>query len=193
MAKKKRKDGKPKSIFRERRKADTCMHIFRSRSRDIVYEIRERPDKTLIDVRPTRVGPWDHDGDRIAWRKWHEKLLAIYPEETRIAVIHHPDTGEVMLLEGEPDGTCTETYIKAFGREISNIIDVFDKQPPWTPARPDLMPAAPCPKCGSVEFCEWSGQRGDEPAIAITCNECGEVIASSHPLDPDDRPHRADR
>ena len=47
----------------------------------------------------------------------------------------------------------------------------------------------PCPHCGSKEFILW--QAADDPKKrAISCNGCGAVMSSTHPLDPDDRPMR---
>jgi len=55
--------------------------------------------------------------------------------------------------------------------------------------RPLQPPTAPCPHCGSKEFILW--QVADDPKNqAISCNACGAVISSTHPLDPDDRPMR---
>jgi uncharacterized Zn finger protein len=53
-------------------------------------------------------------------------------------------------------------------------------------------PSTPCPQCGSKEFLIW--KREDDPTNqAISCNACGAVIASTHPLADDDRPIRVPR
>jgi len=53
--------------------------------------------------------------------------------------------------------------------------------------RPLEVPTRPCPHCGSKEFILW--QRRDDPANrAISCEGCGAVLSSTHPLDEDDRP-----
>jgi hypothetical protein len=54
------------------------------------------------------------------------------------------------------------------------------------PLRP---PTTPCPHCGSKEFIVWQAPH-DPTKRAISCNGCGSVISSTHPLDPDDRPVR---
>jgi hypothetical protein len=50
-------------------------------------------------------------------------------------------------------------------------------------------PSAPCPHCGSEEFLLWRAAQ-DPMRQAISCNGCGAVMSSTHPLDPDDRPMR---
>ncbi len=46
-----------------------------------------------------------------------------------------------------------------------------------------------CPKCGGSEFIVRTKE--DDPSdVAITCDGRGEVIESTHPLDPSDRPVR---
>jgi hypothetical protein len=50
-------------------------------------------------------------------------------------------------------------------------------------------PTAPCPHCGSKEFIFWQGAN-DPTRRAISCNGCGAVMSSTHPLDDDDRPRR---
>ncbi|MBV9122726.1 MAG: hypothetical protein JO112_05175 [Planctomycetes bacterium] len=50
-------------------------------------------------------------------------------------------------------------------------------------------PTKPCPHCGSKEFILWQAPR-DAKKQAISCNGCGAVMSSTHPLDPDDRPIR---
>lgn len=56
-------------------------------------------------------------------------------------------------------------------------------------SRPLQQPTSPCPHCGSKEFIIW--QDADDPKRqAISCNDCGAVISSTHPLDFDDRPMR---
>lgn len=50
-------------------------------------------------------------------------------------------------------------------------------------------PTRPCPHCGSKEFLLWQGAN-DPQQRAISCNGCGAVLSSTHPLDPDDRPMR---
>jgi hypothetical protein len=54
------------------------------------------------------------------------------------------------------------------------------------PLRP---PTTPCPHCGSKEFVIWQAPK-DRKKQAISCNGCGAVMSSTHPLDPDDRPMR---
>jgi hypothetical protein len=55
--------------------------------------------------------------------------------------------------------------------------------------RPLEYPTRPCPHCGSRVFILWGHQ--DDPANqAISCDGCGAVLSSTHPLDPDDRPRR---
>ena len=54
------------------------------------------------------------------------------------------------------------------------------------PLRP---PTAPCPHCGGKQFIVWQAPQ-DAARRAISCNGCGAVISSTHPLDPDDRPRR---
>jgi hypothetical protein len=50
-------------------------------------------------------------------------------------------------------------------------------------------PPASCPHCGSKEFVIWLG--ADDPSRqAISCDGCGAVMSSTHPLDPEDRPRR---
>lgn len=50
-------------------------------------------------------------------------------------------------------------------------------------------PSTPCPHCGSKEFLIW--RREDDPTNqAISCNSCGAVMSSTHPLAADDRPIR---
>jgi hypothetical protein len=50
-------------------------------------------------------------------------------------------------------------------------------------------PSLPCPHCGCSEFVTWRG--ADNPAKqAISCNGCGAVMSSTHPLDPENRPRR---
>jgi hypothetical protein len=55
--------------------------------------------------------------------------------------------------------------------------------------RPLQPPTAPCPHCGCKEFIIWQAP-GDPMKQAISCNGCGAVMSSTHPLDPDDRPIR---
>jgi hypothetical protein len=50
-------------------------------------------------------------------------------------------------------------------------------------------PTTPCPHCGGKEFIMWQAP-SDPMKQAISCNGCGAVMASTHPLDPDDRPMR---
>ena len=50
-------------------------------------------------------------------------------------------------------------------------------------------PTRPCPHCGSKEFILWQGTN-DPQQRAISCNGCGAVLSSTHPLDADDRPMR---
>ena len=54
---------------------------------------------------------------------------------------------------------------------------------------PLQSPTEPCPHCGSKEFVIWKAAN-DPKKQAISCNGCGAVISSTHPLDPDDRPMR---
>ncbi len=47
----------------------------------------------------------------------------------------------------------------------------------------------PCPHCGCKQFIMWQG--ADDPTRqAISCDGCGAVLSSTHPLDPEDRPKR---
>jgi len=56
--------------------------------------------------------------------------------------------------------------------------------------RPLEQPTKPCPHCGCKEFIIWQGAKNPSQQ-AISCNGCGAVLSSTHPLDPDDRPmHR---
>jgi hypothetical protein len=55
--------------------------------------------------------------------------------------------------------------------------------------RPLELPTTPCPHCGSKEFILWRGAH-DPTHLAISCDACGAVLSSTHPLDPDDRPMR---
>jgi hypothetical protein len=55
--------------------------------------------------------------------------------------------------------------------------------------RPLQPPTEPCPHCGSKEFILWQAS-SDPTKQAISCNGCGAVMSSTHPLDPDDRPMR---
>lgn len=62
--------------------------------------------------------------------------------------------------------------------------DSFDEE-----TRPLEPPTEPCPHCGDKEFTIW--QKPNDPTnMAISCNGCGAVLSSTHPLDPDDRPMR---
>jgi transcription initiation factor TFIIIB Brf1 subunit/transcription initiation factor TFIIB len=54
------------------------------------------------------------------------------------------------------------------------------------------LPTVPCPHCGSGEFILWQGLE-DCNKGAISCNGCGAVLSSTHPLDDDDRPRRRPR
>jgi hypothetical protein len=54
---------------------------------------------------------------------------------------------------------------------------------------PLQTPATPCPHCGGKEFIIWESLN-DPKKQAISCNGCGAVMSSTHPLDPDDRPRR---
>jgi hypothetical protein len=56
-------------------------------------------------------------------------------------------------------------------------------------ARPLEYPTAPCPHCGNAEFIIWQ-KPDDARCQAISCNRCGAVMSSTHPLDPEDRPRR---
>jgi hypothetical protein len=55
--------------------------------------------------------------------------------------------------------------------------------------QPLKPPTTPCPHCGSKEFILWAAAN-DSNKQAISCNRCGAVMSSTHPLDPDDRPMR---
>ncbi len=55
-------------------------------------------------------------------------------------------------------------------------------------ARPLEIPVEPCPHCGAADFIYWV--KPGTPEEVITCNGCGSVMSSTHPLDPDDRPMR---
>jgi DNA-directed RNA polymerase subunit M/transcription elongation factor TFIIS len=55
--------------------------------------------------------------------------------------------------------------------------------------RPLQPPTAPCPHCGSKEFILWQAAN-DPKNLSISCDGCGAVLSSTHPLDPDDRPMR---
>jgi hypothetical protein len=50
------------------------------------------------------------------------------------------------------------------------------------------VPTEPCPHCDARDFILWDGPAKDQKAF--TCQGCGAVISSTHPLDPDDRPRR---
>jgi uncharacterized Zn finger protein len=54
---------------------------------------------------------------------------------------------------------------------------------------PLRRPTIPCPHCGSKEFIVWQ-VADDRTNQAISCNGCGAVLSSTHPLDEDDRPMR---
>ena len=56
-------------------------------------------------------------------------------------------------------------------------------------AHPLELPTKPCPHCGSKEFIIWMAAN-DPTKQAISCNGCGAVLSSTHPLDPEDRPMR---
>ena len=55
--------------------------------------------------------------------------------------------------------------------------------------RPLQPPTAPCPHCGCKEFILWRAI-ADATNLSISCDGCGAVLSSTHPLDPDDRPRR---
>ncbi len=56
-------------------------------------------------------------------------------------------------------------------------------------AQPLKIPNIPCPHCGATQFVIWD--HAHKPGMrAISCNGCGAVLSSTHPLDPDDRPKR---
>ena len=55
--------------------------------------------------------------------------------------------------------------------------------------RPLKEPTDPCPHCGGKEFILWQAPR-DLSKQAISCNGCGAVMSSTHPLDSEDRPMR---
>jgi hypothetical protein len=55
--------------------------------------------------------------------------------------------------------------------------------------QPLRRPTSPCPHCGGKEFIIWQDTR-DPTKQAISCNDCGAVLSSTYPLDPDDRPMR---
>jgi hypothetical protein len=63
------------------------------------------------------------------------------------------------------------------------------EQDSLTEVQPLVQPTGPCPHCGCCEFVVW--QKPTDPSCrAISCNGCGAVMSSTHPLDPDDRPMR---
>jgi hypothetical protein len=55
--------------------------------------------------------------------------------------------------------------------------------------RPLEPPTTPCPHCGAKDFILWQGAN-DSKKWAISCNGCGAVMSSTHPLDSDNRPMR---
>jgi hypothetical protein len=55
--------------------------------------------------------------------------------------------------------------------------------------RPLEPPSRPCPHCGSKQFILWQTPNNPEK-LAISCDGCGAVLSSTHPLDPEDRPMR---
>ena len=53
--------------------------------------------------------------------------------------------------------------------------------------RPLESPTKACPHCGSKEFIIWRAAN-DPTRQAISCDGCGAVMSSMHPLEPEDRP-----
>jgi hypothetical protein len=68
-------------------------------------------------------------------------------------------------------------------------LTTHQENPMHEEARSLELPTAPCPHCGAKEFICWA-HATDNERFAITCDGCGAVMSSTHPLDAEDRPRR---
>jgi hypothetical protein len=130
---------------------------------------------------------------------YYKKLMKLYTQgEISIALltdvdICHDDWCEIhkggycncdpdIILRSRPgsNGGGNAHSESGEGSAIGSLIeDTQPLQPPTTH----------CPHCGSKEFIIWQAPN-DPKKQAISCNGCGAVMSSTHPLDPDDRPMR---
>jgi hypothetical protein len=121
---------------------------------------------------------------------YYKKLMALY-ESANLTVgslnevdICHDDW--CAIYDGKYCNCDPEVKLRAPAKQARKP---GDHPSDYEEVRPLKHPTEPCPHCGNVKFIVW--KKPDNPAWqAISCDQCGAVMSSTHPLDSHDRPMR---